>query len=163
MLSETLQLITTAARKALTNWRAMLLIALVYAALLAVLYFFVIIREATFVQVSLTFASAILTPLLFFVLQAMVASEDDESPVSLLKRSLTNFWKLIVVTLPLIALAILIVYLLGKAQNYLNANLRDAAAAVPPRPAALANARNAAAPIDWKAAMLSTIRYLTFG
>ena len=163
MLTETFQSIITAARKVFTNWRAMLLIAIVYAALLAVLYFFVVIREATFVQVSLTFASAIVAPLLFFVLQAMIASEDDELPGSLIKRSLTSFWKLILVTLPLVALAVLIVYLLGKAQAHFDANVRDAAAALPRRAAAMANARDAASSIDWKAAMLATIRYLTFG
>jgi len=164
MLTETFQAIAVAARTVFKNWQSTLLIAIVYAALLAVLYFFVIIREATFVQVSLTFASAIVAPLLFFVLQAMVASEADELPVgSLLRRSLTSFWKLILISLPLIALGILIVYLLGKAQNHFDANVRDAAAALPRRMAETANARGAVTPIDWKAAMLPTIRYLAFG
>ena len=164
MLTETFQSIAVAARTVVRNWRSMLLIALVYASLLAVLYFFVIIREATFVQVSLTFASAIVAPLLFFVLQAMIVSEADElTAASLLKRSLISFWKLILISLPLIALAALIVYLLGKAQVHFDANVRDAAAELPRRLAATANGRDAATPIDWKAAMLSTIRYLAFG
>lgn len=164
MLNETFKSIATAARSVFKNWRSTLLIAIVYAALLAVLYFFVVTREATFVQVTLTFASAIIAPLLFFVLQAMIASEaGDESVGSLLRKSLTSFWKLIVVTLPLIALAVLIIYLLGKAQVRLDANVRDAAAALPRRVSSLANAREAAQPIDWKAALLSTLRYLTFG
>jgi hypothetical protein len=146
------------------NWQSTVLIAIVYAALLAVLYFFVVIREATFVQVSLTFASAIIAPLLFFVLQAMVASDERESTVgSLLKRSLTSFWKVILITLPLIALAVLIVYLLGKAQAHFDASAREAAEALPRRLAAAANARDAATPIDWRAALLSTVRYLSFG
>ncbi|HVQ37709.1 MAG TPA: hypothetical protein VMS31_09255, partial [Pyrinomonadaceae bacterium] len=78
MLNETFQSIAAAARSVLKNWQSMLLIAIVYAALLAVLYFFVAIREATFVQVSLTFASAIVAPLLFFILQAMIANEAAE-------------------------------------------------------------------------------------
>jgi hypothetical protein len=164
MLNETFKSIAAAARSVFKNWRSMLLIAIVYAVLLAVLYFFVVTREATFVQVTLTFASAIIAPLLFFVLQAMIASEaGDESAASLLRKSLTSFWKLILVTLPLIALAILIIYLLGKAQVRIDANVRDAAAALPRRVSSLANAREAAQPIDWKAALLSTLRYLTFG
>lgn len=164
MLTETFQSIAVAARTVLRNWQSTVLIAVVYACLLAVLYFFVIIREATFVQVSLTFASAIIAPLLFFVLQAMIASDEHESTVvSLLKRSLTNFWKLILITLPLIALAVLIVYLLGKAQAHFDATAREAAAALPRRLAATVNARDTATPIDWKAALLSTIRYLAFG
>ncbi|HEV7473382.1 MAG TPA: hypothetical protein VGN90_04980 [Pyrinomonadaceae bacterium] len=164
MLTETFQSIAVAARTVVRNWPATLLIAIVYAALLAVLYFFVIVREATFVQVSLTFASAIIAPLLFFVLQAMVAGEGEVmTATALLKRSLASFWKLILITLPLIALGILIIYLLGKAQNHFDANARAAAAALPRRLAETANARNAATPIDWKAALLSTIRYLAFG
>lgn len=164
MLTETFQSIAAAARTVFRNWQSMLLIAIVYASLLAVLYFFVIVREATFVQVSLTFASAIVAPLLFFVLQAMIASEADKlTAASLLKKSLTNFWKLILISLPLIAFAVLIVYLLGKAQAHFDANAREAAAALPRRMIPTVNAREAATPIDWKAAMLSTIRYLAFG
>ena len=164
MLNETFQSIATAARSIFKNWQSTLLIAIVYASLLAVLYFFVVIREATFVQVSLTFASAIVAPLLFFVLQAMIASEAGErSTGSLLRKSLTSFWKLILVSLPLIALAVLIMYLLGKAQIRLDANVRDAAVALPRRISTLGSAREAAQPVDWKAALLSTLRYLTFG
>jgi hypothetical protein len=164
MLTETFQSIAVAARSIFRSWQSMLLVAIVYAALLAVLYFFVVVREATFVQVSLTFASAIVAPLLFFVLQAMIASEAGEvSAGSLLKRSLARFWKLILISLPLIALAVLIVYLLGKAQAHFDANVRDAAAALPRRMSALANPREVARPIDWRAATLSTVRYLAFG
>lgn len=164
MLNETFKSIATAARSVFKNWQSTLLIAIVYASLLAVLYFFVVIREATFVQVSLTFASAIVAPLLFFVLQAMIASEAGErSAGSLLRKSLTSFWKLILVSLPLIALAVLIMYLLGKAQLRLDANVRDAAAALPRRISTLGNAGEAAQAIDWKAALLSTLRYLAFG
>lgn len=163
MLTETFQSIAIAARAVFRNWKSTLVIAVVYAALLAVLYFFVIIREATFLQVSLTFASAIIAPLLFFVLQAMVASEADElTTAGLLKRSLASFWKLILVTLPLIALAVLIVYLLGKVQGNFDASAREAAAALPRR-IATSSARDATPPIDWRAALLSTVRYLAFG
>ncbi|HEV7797081.1 MAG TPA: hypothetical protein VGO73_02910 [Pyrinomonadaceae bacterium] len=163
MLTETFQSIAVATRTVFRNWQSMLLIAAIYAALIAVLYFFVVIREATFVQVSLTFASAIIAPLLFFVLQAMIASEADSLTVgSLLKRSLLSFWKLILISLPLIALGILIVYLLGKAQAHFDANVRDAAAHIPDRLAATLN-REKPTPIDWRAALLSTIRYLSFG
>lgn len=164
MLTETFQSIALAARKIFGNWRSMLLIALVYAALLAVLYFFVVIREATFVQVTLTFASAIVAPLLFFVLQAMIASDGEQLTAGpLLKKSLTSFWKLLLITLPLIAVAILIMYLLGKAQGHFAASVNEAANQLPRRATALGNAREAAKPIDWRAALLSTIRYLALG
>ena len=164
MLTETFRSIAQAARAVFRNWKAMLLIAIVYAALLAVVYFFVIVKEATFLQVTLTFASAIVAPFLFFLLQAMIASDATESTASsLLKKSLTSFWKLILITLPLIALAVLIIYLLGKAQANFDARASEAAAALPRRLATRAAERDAAPPIDWRNALLSTIRYLTFG
>jgi len=163
MLTETFHSIVTAARKVFTNWRATMLLAIVYAALLAALYFFLAVREASLGQVVLTFALAVLAPLLFFVLQAMVASQTDEgSARSLLSRSLTSFWKLILISLPLIALAVLIAYLLAKAQAHWNIGVIDPDAEVSHRLGTSASAPHAR-PIDWKVALLSTIRYLAFG
>ena len=165
MLTETFHSIITAARKVFANWRAMLLLAFVYAALLATLYFFVAVREASIAQVALTFALAIAAPLLFFVLQSMVASQTDDPGVgALLKRSFGSFWKLILISLPLIALAILIAYLLGKWQNHLAANLANSGDQLARSLNEVANRpRGAARPINWKVAMLSTVRYLAFG
>ena len=166
MLTETFRSIVTAARKVLANWRAMLLLAFVYAALLATLYFFVAVREASIVQVTLTFALAIAAPLLFFVLQSLVANQTDETSIgSLLRRSLRSFWKLVLISLPLIALAILVAYLLTKWQNHLAASLDNSANELSRSLAETASGpRTAAArPIHWKAAMISTVRYLAFG
>lgn len=164
MLTDTFHSIAVATRKVFRNWHSMLLLAVVYGLLLGALYLFVIIREASLAQVSLTFALALAAPLLFFLLQAMIASDGDELPVSsLVKKSLANFWKLIIVTLPLIAVAVLVAYLLGKAQARFGVTVPEAVAEVPRRLATAANARDAAKPIDWRAALLSTIRYLTFG
>ena len=163
MLTETFHSIVHAARQVFTNWRAMLLLAFVYAALLASLYSFVAVREASIAQVTLTFALAIAAPLLFFVLQSMVASQTDEATVGLLlRRSLTSFWKLILISLPLIALAILIWYLLAKAQNHFGQS-PESASNIPHPLATTANAPPAARPINWKGALFSTLRYLSFG
>lgn len=163
MLTETFHSIADAARKVFSNWRSMLLLAIVYASLLASLYLFVSIREASIAQVGLTFALAIAAPVLFFMLQSIVATDTEQLTVgSLLQRSLINFWKLILISLPLIALGILIAYLLGKAQAHFAANVNDAVAQFP-HPSAMARPRVAAKPIDWRGAMLSTVRYLTFG
>jgi hypothetical protein len=142
----------------------MLLLAFVYAALLATLYFFVAVREASLAQVTLTFALAIAAPLLFFVLQSMVASQTDETSVGLLlKRSLGSFWKLILISLPLIALAILVAYLLAKWQNHLAVNLNSGDDLARSLNESANGPRGAARPINWKVAMLSTVRYLAFG
>ena len=164
MLTETFRSIVTAARKVFTNWRAMLLLAIVYASLLAALYFFVAVREASIGQVILTFALAIATPLLFFVLQGMVASQTDEvSAGFLLRRSLASFWKLILISLPLIALAVLVAYLLAKAQNHLGASPNVPDRSLLNEIGTRVDAPHPARPINWKVAMLSTVRYLAFG
>jgi hypothetical protein len=168
MLTETFQSIATAARNISRNWQPMLLIAIVYACLLVVLYFFVSVREASLAQVILTFALAIAAPLLFFILQAMIAgaaaSETDEvSSGTLVRKALASFWKLLLITLPLIALAILIAYLLGKAQARYGASLENSALELPRRVSNATSAREAARPINWRAAILSTLRYLAFG
>jgi VanZ family protein len=75
MLTETFHSITNAARSVIRSWKAMLLIGAVYAALLALLYLFVSIKEATLAQVTFTFVLAVAAPLLFFLLQAMIASD----------------------------------------------------------------------------------------
>ncbi len=160
MLTETFRTLAAATRNTLRNWPTMLLVAIVYAALLAVLYFFVIVREATVVQITFTFASGILAPLLFFVLQTMVANETDSLPVgTLLRKSLAEFWKVILITLPLIALAVLIIYLLTKAQVRFDRSL----ALAPESFARHVRSTPEANPINWRTAILSTIRYLSLG
>lgn len=174
MLTETFRSIVTAARNVCRNWHSMLLIAAVYASLLALLYLFVSIKEATLPQVILTFVFAVSAPLLFFILQTMIASVSARQVAKesagateqitagfLLKRSLTSFWKLILISLPLIILAVLVAYLLGRAQNYFGQNVSDPAMSthalspttIPPP----------ARSINWRVALFSTIRYLSFG
>jgi hypothetical protein len=165
MLTETFHSIAMAARTVLQSWRSMLLIAIVYAAFLGALYSFIAVREASVAQVIATFALAIAAPLLFFMLQGMImgsiAAGDDTSVSSLIKRALSNLWKLLLISLPLIALAVLVAYLLAKAQARLGTSITETATEIPRRLAA--GAREPARPIDWKAAMVATVRYLTFG
>jgi hypothetical protein len=167
MMTETFRAIATATRKVFSNWQSLLLVAVVYASLLALLYLFVSIREATFAQVTLTFAFAVAVPLLFFILQTMImsgsASEPDQVRAGfVLKKSLASFWKLILISLPLIALAILIAYLLGRAQNRFG-QTPQALNDVPRSLAETANPQRAARPVDWRVAIFSTLRYLSFG
>jgi hypothetical protein len=171
MLTETFRSIAAAARNVFKNWQSLLLIAAVYASLLAVLYLFVWVKEATYAQVTVTFASAVAVPLLFFVLQAMIASggarhpeiaaqPQQESAGFVLKKSLSNFWKLLLITLPLIGLAILIAYLLGKAQGRWGQPPQLVLPSLHPMASA---SQTRAQPIEWRVALFSTIRYLTFG
>jgi len=165
MLTETFSSLTTAVRRVFANWRALLLVAFVYVLLLVALYFFVAVREASVAQVVLTFALALLAPILFFMLQAMIANAVSAEPVNagqVAKRSLAGFWKFIVITLPLIALAVLVVYLLAKYQSHLS-SVPDSATQLHPMAASSRTHETARAPINWKGAALSTIRYLALG
>jgi hypothetical protein len=166
MLTETFHSIANATRTVFRSWRPMLLIAIVYAVLLASIYSFIAIKEASVAQVVITFALAIVAPVLFFILQAMIMGgvADPEAlpgPVSTLKLALTKFWKLLLISLPLIALAVLVVYLLGKVQARWGTSVPDGVAEIPRRLAD--GAREATRPVDWKAALVSTVRYLTLG
>ncbi|HKP46934.1 MAG TPA: hypothetical protein VJT50_10060 [Pyrinomonadaceae bacterium] len=162
MLSETFSAVSTATRRVFGNWSALAMVIVVYLALLVTLYSFVAVREASVTQVAITFALAIIAPLLFFLLQAMIAAGfGDPSPTAglLAKRSLVDFWKLIIITIPLVALAVLIVYLLAKYQSHL------AATSPPPElhPMAARGHEAARPPINWKGAAISTVRYLALG
>jgi len=170
MLTDTFHSIATAARKVLKNWKSMVLIAIVYAALLAALYFFMAVREASIVQVALTFGLAIAALVLFFLLHAMIAggvaeridSDAELSIGSLIRRSAANLWKLVVISLPLIAVAVLVAYLLGKAQNYFAVS-PDAANDMLERAASSRTRNSERPPIDWPVATISSVRYLFFG
>ena len=175
MLTETFHSLVAAARNVFRNWQSTLLIAAVYASLLALLYLFVSIREATLAQVTLTFAFAVAVPLLFFILQAMIlsgsalqvagesSSETHQVTAGfVIRRGLTSFWKVLLISLPLIALAILIWYLLAKAQNHFGQSPEPAINTLHPL-ATTANAPHPARPINWRVALFSTLRYLSFG
>src|SRR4051812_42004201 len=60
-----------ATRRLFGNWRALFILLLLYAALIASLYFFIAVREASIWQVLATFLLAIIAPVLFFIIQTI--------------------------------------------------------------------------------------------
>ncbi len=170
MLTEIFRSISTAARRLLKSWQSMLLLAVVYAALLAAVYFFVAIREASIGQVILTFGLALASFVLFFLLHAIVvrgiarAGQNDspEGAWSLAKSSAANCWKLVVISLPLIAVAILIAYLLNKAQNYFGPSA-EAGSDMLESMAGRRTRGSGSEPINWRVSIFSSLRYLSFG
>lgn len=119
MIKSSLRALGTTAREFFRNWRAMALFNLLYAALLAALYLFVSTKEATPWQLAATVLLALLAPLLFFIIQAAAVhymGSESAGAGGLLRRSLRDFWKLLLVSLPVIALAFLVQYLLHKLQ-----------------------------------------------
>ncbi|MBS1790665.1 MAG: hypothetical protein JST85_23310 [Acidobacteria bacterium] len=117
MLKDVFSSIGAAARKLFTNFGAVLIAFLCYAALWMAGYLFVaVIGQATRLQVIL---SLVILPLaaviFFFLLQAIGLSYVRIGVGSsyLLKRALKDFWKLLIVSLPLIALAYGLWWLFG--------------------------------------------------
>lgn len=99
----------------LTNPRALAAFAVLYAALLATLFGFMRIREATVWQVMLTMLFLALIPIEFFVLQAGIlhhARANKFGWAQLMRDAI----KLAVVTIPIILLGYALVYLLNKWQ-----------------------------------------------
>ena len=162
MLTESFRSIATATRRLLGNWSVMVLLAGLYAALIATLYLFVMVREASTGQVVVTLVLTITAPSLFFLLQTAGASQTRSLRAGpMLRESFRNSWKVIAVSLPLIALAVLLTYLLGKAQSYLGTDgreLSDAAAQYQ-----LTAGNDGRPPLRWSQLILNSIRYLSLG
>lgn len=117
MMKNSLTLLGMAARTLLRNWPALLLINLLYALLLATLDLFISTREATIPQLSFTVLLAIAAPVLFFMIQAAGINYTRTTGArALLGRALRDFFKLLLISLPVIALGVLIYYLLNKLQ-----------------------------------------------
>jgi hypothetical protein len=119
MIKDVIEAIASAARKLFTNWGALLISLALYAALIASLYFFFTLREATKIEVALNLAATMAAIFFFFTLQAMGLSyvRIGVGPLYLLRRALKDGWRLLLVSLPLILLAWLVIFLFGYAER----------------------------------------------
>ena len=115
MFKESILAIVTAAQALFKSRRALVLMLVAYAGLLAAVYVFVSTREATIAQLFLTTTLVIVAPALFFVLQALSVSYAT-GPLS--RRLIRKCFKLIVVSVPLIAVILLSLYGLNKVHSY---------------------------------------------
>ncbi len=95
------------------------MLVLAWAGLLTAVYLFASTREATISQLVLTLVVVIAAPALFFVLQAVSVTYAD-GPVSdgRIRKLLFDCLRLIVVSVPVIAVTLLAVYGLNKVQTY---------------------------------------------
>lgn len=161
MLKNSLVAIGHAARTLLRSWGALSLLHLLYAALLASAYLFFATKEATAAQLVLTALFALLAPLLFFILQAAIAAyaQGELRAASLVRRALADFVKLLLVSLPVVALAVLVVYLLDKLQARFPVVETEAARTslasypqTPPPP-----------PLRWQDVLLASLRLALLG
>jgi hypothetical protein len=110
----------------------------------------------------------LIVPALFFILQAMGISytRHTRQPHALLSHAFKNFWKLMLVSLPLILLAWLLTYIFGKLQTP-PANIHPHPQAWPmpagwPMPTPRAS-RNRAPSLEWSALLLTALRCWFYG
>ncbi|HEX8139282.1 MAG TPA: hypothetical protein VF544_17095 [Pyrinomonadaceae bacterium] len=144
------------------NWRALVVLLLLYGLMLASLYFFIAVREASLWQVLLTFLLAALVPVLFFIIQVIGVRYVDEGAgaKALLRSGLRDFWKLLVVSLPLLLMVWLIAYVFSKLQ--VGAAPAVAAAGAAARTAASGGEAGAGL-FSWKEVIITTLRFLLLG
>jgi hypothetical protein len=111
--------ITGAGRAMLKRPGALLAAFGIYAALVGVIYLFVTTREATILQLLLTFFLLLIAVALFFAMQAIGVSyaSGEEPSGAVLRRALGAGWKLLVVSLPvavLVVIAVLVLELIAR-------------------------------------------------
>src|SRR5262245_57520758 len=92
---------------------ALLVFAFICAFLLVASYIFISIREATVVQVLVTYALMILIPIGFFILQASIINHELDQKFRW-RVILIDALKFLAVTIPVLLLACLLYYLLNK-------------------------------------------------
>ncbi len=149
----TIRTFTISARVLLTKPRALAILAALYAILLACLYGFISIREATLSEVSLTMLLLLLIPLEFFILQAAIL-QHARTQTFPWGQILRDAIKLAVVTIPIILLGFLIQYLLNKWQAHYLA---------PEPPLILPGVKPPAPPVHWPSVLFATARLLVLG
>jgi hypothetical protein len=106
----------SATRSLFSSRRSLALMLAAYSGLLIAIYLFVSTREATIPQLLLTLLAVVAAPALFFVWQALSVNYANQ-PSSVRKVAI-DCLKLIVVSLPVIALTFLAVYGLNKIQTH---------------------------------------------
>ena len=137
----------------LTNPRALVIFAALYALLLASLYGFIATREATVWQVTVTLLLLVLVPLEFFVLQSAILNHAREQKFRW-AQILRDAIKLAIVTVPVLLLAWALWALLNKWQ------LRFPA---PHPPITFPATAPKVQPIYWPSLIFATVRCLLFG
>lgn len=119
MYSNSFSAMFSAARLLFTNKRLLVLTVGAYAGLLIALYLFVTTREATISQLLLTFVSIAAAPALFFLLQAVsVTYTSGPTSEGVIKKIAITCLKLVVVSLPVVALTGFAIHELNKVQTH---------------------------------------------
>lgn len=158
MLKTIFNSLTASIRNLFGNWQALGLILLIYFALLLSVYSSLLLKESSIMQLLVTLLLVLLIPVLFFALQALSVSYANAGLLSrgYVSTALRSFWKLLLLSLPLLLLAWLVEWLLSKIDVTTSAAIREAA-----RRTTRAGAEPAS--INWLAAAVTTVRFLLLG
>ena len=154
MIKRVFSAFSSSARSLLRFWRALIIFLLLYAAMLGAVYFFFAGREATSAQLLLNVLLALAVPVLFFVLQTMAVRfiHTQGHARTLTLGGLRDFWKLLLVSLPMIAVVGVLIYLLAQVK------VGPEQTVIPPPPRA--TVVKAAPPVLWQSVVIASVQYL---
>lgn len=153
-MTATLKLWLSTLQATVTNAGTLLVFAVIYALVLAGSYVFISTREATVGQVILTYTLMILIPAGFFILQAAIIDRVRDQRFDW-RTILIDAFKFFIIALPLLLVAWVIYYLLGKVAA------RYPAPIVPVLP--VPNAPHKSPPLHWPALVFATLRFFLMG
>jgi hypothetical protein len=140
------------------NPGALLVFATIYAFLLVACYIFIWIREATVVQVFITYGLMLLIPIGFFFFQSSIINRVLDQKFRW-RVILIDALKFLVVTIPVLLLVWLLYYLLNK----ISARYPAPVVVAPPFNPAGPPAPPITPPCHWPSLIFSTLRFVLFG
>ena len=151
----TLKLWFSAIATTFANTGALLVFAITYAFLLVASYIFIWIREATILQVLVTYALMIVIPISFFTLQAAIINRAIDQKLRW-RVILFDALKLLVVSI----LVLLVVWLLHYLLNKVSARYPAPVVAAPPAKQATPPTTP---PLHWPTLIFTTLRFVLWG
>jgi hypothetical protein len=159
MIKDVFGALGASTRRLFKKWPALLLAVALYAALIGCGWLFFSTRVATVLQVVATLAAPVLAVILFFVLQTMLARFSiEDRAFRLLGTSLKRFWAVLLISLPLIAIAAAVIYFSGEITDSFKPAVQQTARNIPAR---LRNvARPATQSTPWQVTLVTTIQYI---
>jgi hypothetical protein len=160
MIKEALAALGNSARELFRNRGVLLLLALLYALLLASAYLFFATGVANVWQLVLTGVTALAAPLFFLLFQAAAADAAlPEATLARVARRAARDWvKVLLLAIPVVALGALFVYLLGKLPGWL-----PRIEAAPAQLVAGVEAASRPSPLYWQDALTSSLWLLLLG
>lgn len=161
MFKDSLNALADSARATFRGWRGLLVLALLYLVPCACVYLFFSTGQATALQLALSGAAALLAPLLLLVLIAATvnfALPERQRAGAVARGGLRDFWKVLLLAIPVAAIGWGLYYLLGKLQEALP-KIEEAPHAVVSSVAT----GTRPAPLHWQEALMSWLWIVLFG